>query len=59
MKKQDIISTIIVTSVMLIVAIVSLFYLPSEIAVQWNESGISNTASKFLVLIFPKQGRCR
>ena len=53
MKKQNIVSTIIVTSVMLIVAIVSLFYLPSEIAVQWNENGVSNTASKFLVLIFP------
>lgn len=29
------------------------FYLPSEIAVQWNKNGISSTASKFLVLIFP------
>lgn len=53
MKKQNITSTVIVTSVMLIVAIVSLFYLPSEIAVQWNENGVSGTASKFLVLIFP------
>lgn len=53
MKKQTIISTIIVTSVMLIVAIASLFYLPSEIAVQWSENGVSSTASKFLVLIFP------
>ena len=53
MKKQSIISAIIVTSVMLIVAILSLFYLPSEIAVQWNENGVSSTASKFLVLIFP------
>lgn len=53
MKKQIIISTIIVTFVMLIVAIVSLFYLPSEIAVQWNENGVSSTAGKFLILIFP------
>lgn len=53
MKKQNIIFAIIVTSVMLIVAIVSLFYLPSGIAVQWNENGVSSTASKFLVLIFP------
>lgn len=53
MKKQNIIFTIIVTFVMLIVAIISLFYLPTEIAVQWNENGVSSTASKFLVLIFP------
>lgn len=53
MKKQNIISTIIVTSVMLITALVSLFYLPAELAVQWNESGVSSTASKFLVLAFP------
>ena len=53
MKKKTIISTIIVTFVMLIVAVVSLFYLPSEIAVQWNENGISSTANKFIVLIFP------
>lgn len=33
MKKQIIIPTIIVTVVMLIVAIVSLFYLPTEFAV--------------------------
>ena len=30
-----------------------LFYLPAEIAAQWNENGISSTASKFIVLIFP------
>lgn len=53
MKKQNVIPTIVVTMVMSIVAIVSLFYLPSEIAVQWNENGVSSTASKFLVLIFP------
>lgn len=53
MKKQSIISAIVVTTVMLIVAIISLFYLPSEIAVQWNENGVSSTAGKFLVLIFP------
>ena len=53
MKKQTVIPTIIVTIVMLIVAIVSLFFLPTEIAVQWNENGVSSTASKFLILIFP------
>lgn len=53
MKKQTFISTIIVTFVMLVVATVSLFYLPAEIAIQWNENGVSSTASKFLVLIFP------
>ena len=53
MKKQSVISAIVVTTVMLIVAIVSLFYLPLEIAVQWNENGVSNTSSKFLVLAFP------
>ena len=40
MKKQTVIPTIIVTIVMLIVAIVSLFFLPTEIAVQWNENGV-------------------
>lgn len=53
MKKQNIISTIIVTSVMLIVSIVSMSYLPDEIAVPWNENGVSNTASKLIILIFP------
>lgn len=53
MRKHNIISEIIVTTVMLIVAVVSLFYLPSEIAIQWNENGVSNTAGKFLILLFP------
>lgn len=53
MKIQNILSTIIVTSVMLITALVSLFYLPADLAVQWNESGVSSTASKFLILKFP------
>lgn len=53
MKKQNIISTIIVTSVMLIVGIVSMPFLSAEIAIQWNENGVSNTASKLIILIFP------
>ncbi|MDE7098503.1 MAG: DUF1648 domain-containing protein, partial [Ruminococcus sp.] len=53
MNKQNNISVMIVTFVMFLSAIVSLFYLPEEIAVQWNENGVSNTASKFLILIFP------
>lgn len=53
MKNHNIICGIIVTFVMLIVAVISLFYLPSEIAVQWNENGVSGTAGKFIILIFP------
>lgn len=52
MKRQSNLLTIIVTVVMLITAIISLLFLPSEIAVQWNESGVSNTGSKFFILIF-------
>lgn len=53
MKMKKNIPVVTVTSVMLILAVVSLFYLPEEIAVQWNEDGVSNTASKFLILAFP------
>lgn len=53
MKNHNIICEIIVTFVMLVVAVISLFYLPSEIAVQWNENGVSGTAGKSLILIFP------
>lgn len=53
MNKQNNISVMIVTFVMFLSAIVSLFYLPEEIAVQWNENGVCNTASKFLILAFP------
>ncbi len=53
MKIKNSISVITVTFVMLVSAVISLFYLPDEIAVQWNEDGLSNTASKFLILAFP------
>lgn len=53
MKKQNIIPTIIVTFVMVIVAMISLVYLPAEIPVQWNENGVSSCANKFLIFVFP------
>ncbi|MDE5570000.1 MAG: SdpI family protein [Ruminococcus sp.] len=53
MNRQNNISVMIVIFVMFISSIVSLFYLPEKIAVQWNENGVSNTASKFLILAFP------
>lgn len=52
MKRQN----IIITGVMLFTAVVSLFYLPAELAIQWNENGVSGTASKFLILLFPALG---
>lgn len=36
-----------------IISIVSLIFLPDEIAVQWNGQGVSNTASKYTVLYLP------
>ncbi len=53
MNRQNSISVMIVIFVMFLSAVVSLFYLPEKIAVQWNENGVSNTASKFLILAFP------
>lgn len=53
MNRQNNISVMIVIFVMFLSAVVSLFYLPEKIAVQWNENGVSNTASKFLILAFP------
>lgn len=53
MKIRDNVSTMIITFITLVSAVISLFYLPDEIAVQWNEDGVSNTASKFLILAFP------
>ena len=29
------------------------FFLPMEIAVQWDEGGISNTASRWMIFVFP------
>lgn len=53
MKIKNNISVMTVAFIMLVSAVISLFYLPDEIAVQWNEDGVSNTASKFLILAFP------
>lgn len=53
MKIKNSISVITVTFIMFFSAVISMFYLPDEIAVQWNEDGVSNTASKFLILAFP------
>lgn len=43
----------LVSACMLIVAVAALFFLPGELAIQWNEAGISNTTSKWVVLLFP------
>lgn len=43
----------LVSACMLIIAAVSVFFLPGELAIQWNEAGISNTASKWVLLLFP------
>lgn len=53
MKKETILFAMLTTLVMLAAAAASLFYLPAQIAVQWNENGISNTASKYIVFVFP------
>ncbi len=53
MKIKNNVPVMTVTSIMLVSAVISLFYLPDEIAVQWNEDGVSNIASKFLILVFP------
>lgn len=45
--------TFFVAGTMLIAAAVSVFFLPDEIAVQWNASGVSNTMSKYMVFLFP------
>lgn len=45
--------TFFVTGIMLLVAAVSVFFLPDEIAVQWNENGVSNIMSKYMVFLIP------
>lgn len=52
MKKIDTVSWAIVIC-MIVAASVSIFFLPSELAVQWNTSGISNTAAKWIIFLFP------
>ncbi len=43
----------LVSACMLIIAAVSVFFLPGELAIQWNDSGISNTGPKWIVFLFP------
>lgn len=43
----------LVSACMLIVAVAALFFLPGELAIQWNDSGISNTGPKWIVFLFP------
>lgn len=45
-----------VVIVMLLVAAISVFYLPEEIAVQWNSEGVSTIATRWLVFVFPALG---
>lgn len=52
MKKQNFYALLVI-AIMITTAIVSLFYLTAEIAIQWNENGVSSTASKSLVFAFP------
>ncbi|NLO85802.1 MAG: DUF1648 domain-containing protein [Clostridiales bacterium] len=51
--KQTKIFTFFVTGIMLIVAAVSVFYMPDKIAVQWNANGVSNTMSRYMVFLLP------
>lgn len=43
----------LVSACMLAAAAAALFFLPDELAIQWNNSGISNTGPKWIVLLFP------
>lgn len=43
----------LVSACMFIMAAAALFFLPGELAIQWNNSGVSNTAPKWIVLLFP------
>lgn len=52
MKKIDVVSWAI-TICMLCIAVVGLFFMPDEIAVQWNENGVSSTVTKWIILAFP------
>lgn len=51
--KKTLIYPLLLTILTLLIAGVSVFFLPEEIAVQWNQDGISGTASRYLVFIFP------
>lgn len=42
-----------ITACMLVLAAASMFFLPGELAIQWNQSGVSNTAPKWIVFLFP------
>ena len=43
----------LVSACMLVIAAGSLFFLPDELAIQWNNTGISSTGPKWIVLLFP------
>lgn len=43
----------LVSACMFIMAAAALFFLPGELAIQWNSSGVSNTGPKWIVLLFP------
>lgn len=55
MKRVNLISWILVV-VMLIIAIIGICFMPDVIAVQWNFDGVSNTAPKWMVFVFPALG---
>lgn len=38
---------------MMILALCAVFFLPDQIAVQWNSNGVSGVADKWIVFVFP------
>lgn len=38
---------------MIILALCAVFFLPDQIAVQWNSNGVSGVADKWIVFVFP------
>lgn len=46
----------IIVAVMGVIALVGVWFMPDVIAIQWNTSGVSNTAPKWMVFVFPALG---
>lgn len=43
----------LILACMVILAAVSVFFLPDELSIQWNQAGVSNTGPKWTVFLFP------
>ncbi len=52
MKKIKTITWIII-AITFLIAIIGVIFLPDEIAVQWNDQGVSNEGSKYILLYLP------